>query len=147
MQVSKVMTRNVSWVGPDATIPEIARRMRTEDIGSVPIAEQDRLIGIVTDRDIVVRLVAEGGDLNSTTARQVMSPRILYCYEDQSVSDVLKNMGDNQVRRLPVISREKRLVGVVSLGDLSQSAKTQAGGAFKDISEPAGNSGEEQSLA
>ena len=137
MQVSKVMTRNVSWVGPQSTIPEIARRMRAEDIGSVPIAEQDRLIGIVTDRDIVVRLVAEGGDLNSTTAREVMSPRILYCYEDQTVTDVLKNMADNQVRRLPVVIREKRLVGVVSLGDLSQAAKTRAGDALKEISEPA----------
>ena len=137
MRVSEVMTSEVTWVGPDATIPEIARRMRAEDIGSVPVAERDRLIGIVTDRDIVVRIVAEGGDLDSATARQVMSPRILYCYEDDTVTDVLKNMGDNQVRRLPVISREKRLVGVVSLGDLSQAAETPAGGALKEISEPA----------
>lgn len=137
MQVSKVMTSNVSWVGPDAKIPEIARRMRTEDIGSVPIAEDDRLIGIVTDRDIVLRIVTEGGDVDSTTARQAMSPRVLYCFDDDSVDDALKNMGVNQVRRLPVINREKRLVGVVSLGDLSRAAESQAGGALKEISEPA----------
>ncbi len=111
--------------------------MRQHDVGSIPIGENDQLIGMVTDRDIVVRIVAEGGDLDSATARQAMSPRILYCYEDETVTDVLKNMGDNQVRRLPVISREKRLVGVVSLGDLSQAAETPAGGALKEISEPA----------
>ncbi|MEX0734685.1 MAG: CBS domain-containing protein [Steroidobacteraceae bacterium] len=137
MHVSKVMTQKVFWVGPDTTMPEIAGRMRSEDIGSVPVAENDRLIGMVTDRDIVVRVVAEGGDLDSTTARQVMSPRILYCFDDETVAAVLKNMGDNQVRRLPVVSRDKRLVGVISLGDLSRAAEKQAGGALKEISEPA----------
>jgi CBS domain-containing protein len=137
MQVRKVMTDRVSWVAPDAKIPEIARRMRSEDIGSVPVAENDKLIGMVTDRDIVLRVVADGGDIGSATAREVMSPHILYCYDDQSVADVLKNMGDMQVRRLPVVNRDKRLVGVVSLGDLSRAAQTRAGGALKEISEPA----------
>jgi CBS domain-containing protein len=136
MQVSKVMTDHVSWVGPDESIPDIARRMRSEDIGSVPVAENDRLIGMVTDRDIVLRGVAEGGDVGSKTAREVMSPNILYCYDDQTVTDVLKNMGDQQVRRLPVVNREKRLVGVVSLGDLSRAAQQRAGGALKEISQP-----------
>ncbi|HKE46163.1 MAG TPA: CBS domain-containing protein [Steroidobacteraceae bacterium] len=129
------MTRKVSFVDPDMRIPEIARRMRDEDIGSVPVAENEKLIGIVTDRDIVVRTVAEGNDAREATARQVMSPKILYCFEDDSVEDVLRNMGDNQVRRLPVITREKRLVGVVSLGDLSKAAQTKAGSALKDISQ------------
>ena len=137
MQVGKVMTERVSWVEPDTTIPEIARRMRSEDIGSVPVAENDRLVGMVTDRDIVVRIVAEGGDTETATAKQVMSPHILYCYEDETVADVLKNMGDNQIRRLPVLNREKRLVGVVSLGDLSRAASQRSGGALKAISEPA----------
>jgi len=137
MQVGKVMTERVSWVDPDTTIPEIARRMRSEDIGSVPVAENDRLVGIVTDRDIVLRIVAENGDTATATARHVMSPHILYCYEDETVSDVLKNMGDNQVRRLPVLNRDKRLVGVVSLGDLSRAAEQRAGGALKAISKPA----------
>lgn len=135
MRVHECMTRKVSFVDPDMRIPEIARRMRDEDIGSVPVAENEKLIGIVTDRDIVVRTVAEGNDAREATARQVMSPKILYCFEDDSVEDVLRNMGDNQVRRLPVITREKRLVGVVSLGDLSKAAQTKAGSALKDISQ------------
>ena len=137
MNVEKVMTTRVSWVTPDTPVPEIARRMKAEDIGSLPVAENDRLVGMVTDRDIVLRGVAEGGDISRVPARQVMSPEVLYCFEDQPVADVLKNMGDNQVRRLPVMNREKRLVGVVSLGDLSRAAGQKAGGALKEISKPA----------
>ena len=136
MNVEKVMTTRVSWVTPDTPVPEIARRMKAEDIGSLPVAENDRLVGMVTDRDIVLRGVAEGGDISRVPARQVMSPEVLYCFEDQPVADVLKNMGDNQVRRLPVMNREKRLVGVVSLGDLSRAAGQKAGGALKEISKP-----------
>src|SRR5687768_9793968 len=136
MNVGQVMTTRVSWVGPDFTLPEIARRMRADDIGSVPVAHNDRLIGMVTDRDIVVRAVAEGGDIERVTARQVMSASVLYCYESDNVAAVLKNMGDNQVRRLPVVDRDKRLVGVVSLGDLSQAAHEKASGsALREISE------------
>jgi CBS domain-containing protein len=137
MKVSEVMTETVTWVGPDTPLTEIARRMKEEDIGSVPIAENDRLVGMVTDRDIVVRAVAEGGSVAGKTARQVMSPKILYCFEDQSVSEVLKNMGDVQVRRLPVVNRDKRLVGLVSLGDLSKASQKHAGGALREIAEPA----------
>ena len=138
MNVSDVMTTQVTWVGPDATITEIARRMRSEDIGSVPVAHNDRLIGMVTDRDIVTRAVADDGEIARTTARQVMSASVLYCFADESVASVLKNMGENQVRRLPVVDRDKRLVGIVSLGDLSLAADTKAGGALKKISKPAG---------
>lgn len=141
MNVEKVMTTRVSWVTPETTLPEIARRMRAEDIGSVPVAENDRLVGMVTDRDIVLRGVADGGDVDRIQARQVMSSQVLYCYEDQPIADVLKNMGDNQVRRLPVVSREKRLVGVVSLGDLSRAAGAKSGSALKEISKPAQPSG------
>ena len=83
MNVGQVMTTQVSWVGPDTTLPEIARRMRAEDIGSVPVAHNDRLIGMVTDRDIVVRAVADGGEIERVTARQVMSRHVLYCYEER----------------------------------------------------------------
>ena len=138
MKVSEVMTEDVTWVGPDTKIPDIAKRMRAEDIGSVPIAENDRLIGMVTDRDIVVRAVADGGNVEMISARQVMSPHVLYCYEDESIEHVLKNMGDKQVRRLPVMNREKRLVGLVSLGDLSRAAEKRAGNALREISEPTG---------
>jgi CBS domain-containing protein len=137
MQVKEVMTEKVSFITPDARIVEIARRMRDEDIGSLPVAENDKLIGIVTDRDIVVRILAEGVDIDTADARKAMSPKIFYCTEDQTVEEVLENMGENQVRRLPVINADKRLVGVVSLGDLSQAAKREAGDALKDISQPA----------
>ena len=139
MNVGQVMTTRVSWVGPDFTVPEIARRMRAEDIGSLPVAHNDRLIGMVTDRDIVLRAVADGGDIERVTAKQVMSAEVLYCYEDETVAAVLKNMGDNQIRRLPVLDRDKRLVGVVSLGDLSRAATQKAAGALKDISEKPAN--------
>jgi CBS domain-containing protein len=137
MNVGRVMTKRVSWVGPDITLPEIARRMRAEDIGSIPVAHNDRLIGMVTDRDIVVRAVAEGGEIERCTARDVMTGSVLYCFEDESVTAVLKNMAEKQVRRLPVVNRAKRLVGVVSLGDLSRAAEQKAGDALKAISEPA----------
>ena len=140
MNVGNVMTAPVSWVGPDTTLREIAQRMRGEDIGSVPVGENDRLIGMVTDRDIVVRAVAEGGAIDQATARQVMSGKVLYCRDEDSVTSALKNMAENQVRRLPVIDRNKRLVGVVSLGDLSKAAEQAAGGALKEISKPVAES-------
>jgi CBS domain-containing protein len=136
MQVKEVMTPRVTFVAPDAQIMEVASRMRDEDIGSVPVAENDRLVGMVTDRDIVIRGLANNGDARNMRARDVMSPKILYCTEDQSIEEVLRNMGEQQVRRLPVVDRDKRLVGVVSLGDLSRAAERKAGGALKDISQP-----------
>jgi CBS domain-containing protein len=136
LNVSDVMTKRVSWVGPDFTVSEVARRMRAEEIGSLPVAHNDRLIGMVTDRDIVLRAVADGGDIERVTARQVMTGPVLYCFEDESISAVLKKMADKQVRRLPVLDRNKRLVGVVSLGDLSLAAEQKAGGAaLREISE------------
>ena len=136
MYVKEVMTASVNYVAPDATVPDVARLMRDEDIGSVPVAEHDRLIGMITDRDLVVRLLADGLEMSAVRARDVMSPRILYCVEDQSVDDVLNNMADNQVRRLPVINRQKRLVGMVSLGDLSRAADRRAGSALRQITQP-----------
>jgi CBS domain-containing protein len=136
LNVSDVMTKRVSWVGPDLTVAEVARRMRSEEIGSLPVADNDRLIGMVTDRDIVLRAVADGGDIERVTAREVMTGPVLYCFEDESISAVLKTMADKQVRRLPVLDRNKRLVGVVSLGDLSLAAEQKAGGAaLREISE------------
>ena len=135
MKIGQVMTTRVSWVGPDFTVAEIARRMRADDIGSVPVAYNDRLIGMVTDRDIVLRAVADGGDIERVTAREVMSASVLYCFDDENVATVLHNMGKNQVRRLPVVDRDKRLVGVVSLGDLSRASQDKAGNALREISE------------
>jgi CBS domain-containing protein len=138
MNVGEVMTKRVSWVGPDATVREIARRMRSEDIGSMPVAEDDKLVGMVTDRDIVVRGVAEEREIGRLTAREVMSSTsgaVLYCFEDESVEAVLKNMAENQVRRLPVVDRSKRLVGIVSLGDLSGAAERATGDALREIAD------------
>ena len=137
MQIQDVMTADVSFVRPDTPILEIARKMREDDIGSTPVVENDRLVGMVTDRDIVVRAIADGGDLSAMTARDAMSPGVLYCFADETVEAVLENMGDQQIRRLPVVNREKRLVGIVSLGDLALSGKRRATGeALKDISQP-----------
>ena len=137
MQVHEVMTPTVLTVKPLTSVCEIARLMRDEDIGAVPVADNDRLVGMVTDRDIVLRAVANGDGLDKS-ARDIMSPEILYCREDQDVNEVLRNMGEQQIRRLPVVNRDKRLVGVVSLGDLSAKAHAaRAGGTLRDISKPA----------
>jgi CBS domain-containing protein len=137
MQIQDVMTADVSFVGPDTSILEIARKMRDADIGSMPVVDDDRLIGMVTDRDIVVRVIAEGAEIATATARGAMSPGVLYCYDDDSVEQVLDSMGDRQIRRLPVLNRDKRLVGFVSLGDLSLTGKRKAAGeALQEISQP-----------
>ena len=137
MRIQDVMTADVSFVRPDTPILEIARKMRDGDIGSTPGVDDERLVGMVTDRDVVVRVIAEGGDVRTKTARDAMSPGILYCFVDDSVEAVLENMGNQQIRRLPVIDREKRLVGVVSLGDLALSGKRKAAGeALQEISQP-----------
>lgn len=135
--VRDVMTEQVTIVRPDAPLQDVARIMRDEDIGSVPVADNDTLVGMVTDRDIVVRGVANGG-VESTMARDVMSPQIRYCLEDQSVDEALRDMGDLQLRRLPVVDRNMHVVGIVSLGDLSRGARpAEAGESLKDISQPA----------
>ena len=137
MKVHDIMTADVTYVRPDTPILEVARKMRDADIGSTPVVNEDRLIGMVTDRDIVVRCVAIGGDPATTLARDAMSPGILYCFEDDSIESVLENMGGQQVRRLPVVNSDKRLVGYVSLGDLSLSGKRRAAGeALQEISQP-----------
>jgi CBS domain-containing protein len=137
MQIRDVMTENVRTVRPDTALPDVARIMRDEDIGVVPVADNDRLVGMVTDRDIVVRAVAEGEGVERQTAGEVMSPKIACCREDDDVEDVLRNMGEQQVRRLPVVDSEMRVVGIVSLGDLSRTAQpAEAGESLAEISSP-----------
>jgi CBS domain-containing protein len=133
MLVQECMTKNVELTDPNATIRAAAEKMRDGDFGMLPIGENDRLVGTITDRDITIRAVAEGLDPESAKVRDVMSSRVLYCFEDQDAKDVARNMGMNQVRRLPVLNREKRLVGIVSLGDLTVAPDT-VGEALKDIS-------------
>ena len=138
MLIRDVMTEQVLTAHPEASIFEIARLMRDQDIGAVPVAENGRLIGMVTDRDIVVRALADTHFKFGTRARSVMSERMLYCFADQNVDDVLDNMGEMQVRRMPVVDRDKRLVGMVSIGDLSGKAPaSKSGDSLNRISWPA----------
>ncbi|HLF58421.1 MAG TPA: CBS domain-containing protein [Alphaproteobacteria bacterium] len=120
MKVHEIMTRKAEWVNPDATIRDVAKQMRDENIGSMPVGENDRLIGMITDRDIVCRAVAEGHDPATTSARKVMSKAITYCFDDQDVDDAAHMMEDKHIRRLAVLNRKKRLVGILSLDDLAR---------------------------
>ncbi|MCF6100686.1 CBS domain-containing protein [Mesorhizobium muleiense] len=116
MKVAEIMTPNVHLASPGESLQKIAKRMAVDDVGFLPVGENDRLVGTITDRDIVVRAVAEGKDGNATV-RDVMTKDVKYCFEDEDIEHVAQNMGDIQVRRLPVLNRDKRLVGVVSLAD------------------------------
>jgi len=136
MQVSEFMTRDVRLVHPQDSIREAARQMRDLDIGSLPVADGDRLVGFITDRDIVVRALADSGGPDSPVS-EAMSDRILYCFEDDSVESAAENMGRNQVRRLPVLTRDKRLCGIIALGDIANvGADEPAEGALEAISRP-----------
>jgi CBS domain-containing protein len=119
MQVKEIMTENVAVIGPDASIREAAVKMKRMDIGSLPVCDGDRLRGMITDRDMTLRATAEGSDPNITRFDQAMSPGICYCFEDQEVSEAARLMEEKQIRRLAVLNRKKRLVGIVSLGDIA----------------------------
>jgi CBS domain-containing protein len=141
MQLKDVMARDVEVIAPDASLREAAEKMRALDIGSVPVCDGRRLIGMVTDRDITVRAVAEGRDPALARVRDVMTPDVTYCYEDDDVKDAARLMGERQIRRLAVLDRgSKQLVGMVSLGDVAVDTgdKKMAGDALRKISEPAG---------
>ncbi|TNJ34642.1 CBS domain-containing protein [Arenimonas terrae] len=125
MNVRDVMTAEVYVVEPEMSLRDAARMMRDCDIGSLPIQRNERLIGMVTDRDLVIRGIA-GGMESSATVESVMSDGIRYCFDDQSVEEVATNMAELQVRRLPVVSREKRLVGFVSLANIASARDRQA---------------------
>ena len=139
MRVSEVMTRGTECTRPDATIREAAERMKALDVGSLPVCDNDRLVGMLTDRDITVRSVAAGHDPGTECVRDVMTPGIAYCFEDQDVSEVADLMREKQVRRLPVLNRDKRMVGIVALGDLAVDTGDEqlAGHALEGISEAA----------
>lgn len=125
MLVRDCMTKNVELADPWMSLSDAARKMRDGDFGSLPIGENDRLVGMITDRDIVVRALADDKNPWETRIRDIMSGPVLYCYDDQTLDEVAHNMGDNQVRRLPVLNRQKRIVGILSLGDLAQSRAAQ----------------------
>jgi CBS-domain-containing membrane protein len=135
MIISEVMTREVRIASPDDTLESAARLMEQEDCGSLPVADNDRLVGMLTDRDITIRAVARGLSPQEGKVRDVMSKEVQYVYDDESVRDVATVMGDLHIRRLPVLNREKRLVGIVSLGDLALSKPASAGDALQSIVE------------
>ena len=139
MKVREAMTRDVRLVKPDQPIREAAKLMGELDIGALPVEENDRLVGMITDRDIAVRAVAAGRGAD-TPIRDVMSGEVKYCYVDQTVDEVTQNMGELRIRRLPVLNRDKRLVGILSLGDLAidETARDEAGEALGGISRPGG---------
>jgi CBS domain-containing protein len=135
MKVSECMTRDVNTIAPDRTIRDAARLMADKDIGCIPVGENDKLVGMITDRDIAIRAVCEGKNPD-TPIRDVMTGELMYCFEDEDVNHVARNMGDIQVRRLPVMSRDKRLVGIIALGDIACGAtsKRLVGEALSGIS-------------
>lgn len=114
------MTRDVVLVSPDTSLKDAAAKMRETDSGFLPVGENDRLVGTLTDRDIAIRAVAEGHDPNATKVRDAMSEHVVYCFDDQEHDEAARLMAEKQIKRLAVLNRDKRLVGVVSLGDVAE---------------------------
>ena len=135
MKVKDCMTKDVKLMSPNQSICDAAKVMAECDAGALPVGENDRLVGMITDRDIAIRAVAENKS-PETPVSEVMSREILYCFEDESIDHVAENMGEQQIRRLPVLSREKRLVGIVSLGDMVQTEARTANKAVKGVTKP-----------
>jgi len=139
MLVCEAMTTDVEIVHPRQSIREAAHLMAQLDIGVLPVADGDRLVGMITDRDIAVRAVGEGRSPD-TEVRDIMSKEVLYCFEDEEIDQVTHNMSDIKLRRLPVLDRRKRLVGIVSLGDIALiDGPNHAGAALCGISQPGGD--------
>jgi CBS domain-containing protein len=139
MQVNDVMTARLDCIAPEATLQAAAERMRALDLGAMPVCDRERLWGMITDRDIVVRSVADGHDPVTDHVCDIMTLELVYCYDDQDLNEVAELMREKQVRRLPVLNRENRLVGIVSLGDLALDTGDEqlAGHVLVGISEPA----------
>jgi CBS domain-containing protein len=138
-KVSEVMTRAVDVISPEATLDEAAERMKRLDVGPLPVAEGDRLLGMITDRDITIRATADSRDPTTTRVSEIMTPEVVFTYEDEDVKNAAKLMEDHQLRRLVVLNRDKKLVGIVSLGDLAVETKDDKlkGQVLEDVSKPA----------
>jgi CBS domain-containing protein len=128
MKVKNAMHKGAEWIAPDTPVAQIAKKMKELDVGSLPVGENDRLIGMVTDRDITCRAVANGHDLGKLTARDVMTKGIFYCRDNEELDDALRIMESRKIRRLPVIDEKKRMVGMLSLGDVSHAASHELAG-------------------
>lgn len=137
MKVHEIMTPRARCVSPENSLVEAAGLMREMDVGALPVCEDGQLVGMITDRDLTVRGTADGRDPSATTVREVMSPGVVYVFADQWVEEIVRVMEDRQLRRLPVLNREKRLVGIVSLGDVAISSNPAFSGlALRDVSAP-----------
>lgn len=122
MLVRDAMTAHAEWIAPDISLTDAARKMRDENIGCLPVGENDRLIGIITDRDLACRAVADGVDPNTTKAREIMTAGITWCFEDEDIKDVTRRMAEKQIHHVPVMNRTKRMTGILSLSDLALRA-------------------------
>lgn len=137
IQVSEIMTRGIRKMTRNETVVQAAQAMSELNVGIIPICDQEKLVGVVTDRDIVVRVVAQGGAVQETPLSSVMSQDAYCCFEDQSVDEVAEQMRERQIRRVPVLDREKHLVGMLSLGDVATKASDAiAGETLEGISQP-----------
>jgi CBS domain-containing protein len=126
MKVKDAMHKGVDWVGPDTPVSELAKLMRDHDVGAIPIGENDRLVGMVTDRDIVCKGLAQDDfDARRATARDVMTAEIHCCREDDDLAKAVRHMEELKIRRLPVINKSKRMIGMLSLGDVGRSASVE----------------------
>lgn len=130
MQVKDAMHAGVEWMAPSASLAEVAKRMQEHDVGAIPIGENDKLVGMVTDRDIVVKGLTGKASVKNLTAADVMTKGIIYCRETEELGDALRIMEDKKIRRLPVINKKKRMVGMLSLGDVSHAASRELVGEF-----------------
>ena len=119
MFVRDAMTPHAEWIDPQVSLIDVARRMRDHNIGCLPVGENDRLIGMITDRDLACRAVAEGVDLTTAKAREVMTKGITWCFDDESVDDAVERMEKKQIHHMPVLDRQKRIIGILSLSDLA----------------------------
>ncbi len=128
MKIAEAMHRQADWASADTPVSEVAKMMDKDDIGAVPVGKDDKLVGMITDRDIALRVVAEGRDPSKTRAEDVMTKGIIFCRTAESVEDAIHLMDQRKIRRLPVIDDNKRLVGMLSLGDVSHAVSRELSG-------------------
>lgn len=137
MKIREIMTKQVEIVSPDSSLKEAARMMRDADTGFLPVGENDKLVGTLTDRDIAIRAVADGKDPNNSKVRDAMTKELAFVFDDQDTSEAATIMSEKQIRRLPVMSRDKKLVGVIAVGDLATKTNDDdvVGQTIEDISQ------------
>jgi CBS domain-containing protein len=128
MDIAAAMHRHADWASADMPVSEVAKMMQKDDIGAIPVGKDDKLIGMITDRDIALRVVAAGRDPATTTAEEIMTKGIVYCRTTETVEDAIHLMDQKKIRRLPVIDDKKRLVGMLSLGDISHAVSRELSG-------------------